>query len=371
MKKMSRRILLGSFRRRRGRAVISIGAVALGVSLIVAGVNLSRGIRGRLAEELRNYGSNLLLVPRAGAGAYLKEKEIDVLEDKSVQGRLMGYAPFLYSLVKIQGKNIVAAGTEFPAVQKISPWWQVEGKWPEVEDEALVGSNLASKFGLRLGDRVTVAYRTSELAFSVTGILRTGGSEEHQIFISLKSAQLLTGLRGRVTSVLVSSRAGEDLDRAVDLLRQALPDAEIRTLLQVATAEKTLLSRLETFLVLVGLIVLVASGLSVYSTTATAALERKVELALMRALGAEEKRVTRIFTSEIAAVGMVGGLIGCIIGLVLTEVISVSVFRAFVLPSFLSLPIGLGVGLGVSLLSSLALAKKVAKVSPAIVLRGE
>lgn len=371
MQSMFWRILLGSLSRRKGRIAASVGAIALGASLVVASVNLRQGIRGKVADELKHYGANLLLLPANGTASFLKEKDLGSLAGKEVEESLVAYAPFLYQVVKIQGKDVVLAGTRFAAVKKVSPWWQVEGRWPEGKEAALVGSNVASKLGLRSGDRISAAYKASRMTFAVAGVLHTGGAEEHQVFVDLESSQLLTGRHGLLSAVLVSARVERALDETAAFLRRAWPGAEVRTVWQVARAEEALLFRIGVFLTLVSVIVLFASGLGVFATMTTAALERKVEIALMRALGAGERRVALIFACEALAVGLVGGVAGFALGLLFAEAVSLSVFGSLVFPSLVSLPTGLAVGLGVALFSSLSVVRKVAATAPASVLKGE
>ncbi len=331
---MTRRIVFGSLRRRKGRVAAAICAIALGASLVVAALNLRYGIRGRLAQELRSYGANLVLVPRTEP--FLKERDLVILEDERFKERIIGYAPFIHKIAKVEGKDVVLVGTRFPQVRRISPWWQVEGRWPDKEEEALIGSNAAFKLGLRLDDRFSAVHKGSQLGLSVTGLLRTGGAEEHQFFVSVETLQRLTHLHGFLTSVLVSSRADKELEETVATLQKAWPQVEVKTLLPVASAEEALLARLEIFLALVSLLILIAAGLSVYATMSTAALERRVEMALMRALGAQERQVAWIFASEAAGIGLVGGLLGCAAGLLLSEVIGLTVFGSFILPSLLT-----------------------------------
>jgi len=369
MSEMTRRIVFGSLRRRRGRVVVAICAIALGASLVVAALNLRYGIKERLARELRSYGANLVLVPRTEP--FLKESDLVILEDKRLKDRIIGYAPFIHKVAKVGGKDVVLVGARFSQLSKISQWWQIEGRWPEKENEALIGTNAASKLGLRLGDRFSAVHKISQLSLSVTGLLHTGGAEEHQVLVRLETLQRLTLLDGFLTSVLVSSPAGKELEETVAILQKAWPQAEARTLLQVARAEEAILARLEIFLTLVSLLILTAAGLSVYATMSTAALERKVEMALMRALGGEERRVAWIFASEALGMGLIGGILGCAAGLLLSEIIGLSVFGSFIFPSLLSLPIGLALGVGISLFCSLWVVRRILALQPAVVLRGE
>lgn len=339
--------------------------------MVVAAVNVRQGIRGKLAAELRHYGANLLLVPKKDAGSFLEEKDLAVLRDPRVKDRLTGYAPFLYALASVQGKPVVLGGTHFRRVKELSPWWHVEGRAPREKGEALVGANAASKLGLRVGDRFSAVTQDSARAFSVAGILRTGGAEEHQVFVPLESLQLLTGRPGLLSSVLLRGRAEEGRREAVAFLRRAWPGAEPRTLSQVAGAEEAVLSRLTVFLTLVSLLVLFSAGVGVFASTTTAALERRAEVALMRALGAERRAVARVLACEAAGIGLIGGVLGCVLGLLFAEAIGLSVFRSFVFPGWMSLAAGPALGVGVALLSSLSVVRRTAAAAPAAVLRGE
>lgn len=371
MKTMTWRIILGSLRHRKGRFALSVCAIGLSTSLVVAALNVRHGMRGRLAQELRSYGANLLLVPAAGQGLFLKENGLAALGEKEVKERLLGYAPFLYKLLKVEGKEVVFAGTVFASVRNINPWWQVEGRWPQGKEEALVGANAASKLGLRVGGRFAATAKGAKATLTVAGILRTGGAEEHQIFVRLADLQLLADHPGLLSSVLVSHRSDYKMAQSVALLQRAWPDAEARTVLQVVRAEEALLSRLETFLLLVSLLVLFVSALSVFAGMTTAAMERKVEMALMRALGARQGEVAWIFASEAGAMGIAGGLFGSLFGLLFAQAIGLSVFRSLVSPSVASPFVGIMVGLAISSSASLFVIRRAAALAPAVVLKKE
>jgi putative ABC transport system permease protein len=375
---MTRRLVFGALFHRKGTVAVAVAAVALGTSLVVAAVNLRRGVMGRFGEELRAHGPNLMLVPRTGAGPFLDEKELDRLGAHGVAERLKGHVPFVFGVAKIQGRDLVLGGTNFRALEKVSPWWQVEGRWPHGSGEALVGLNVAVKLGLGPGDSFSATHLSAGQAgksqrrdFFVSGIVRTGGPEEHQVFVDLKSAQSLLGLTGLVTMVLASSATATDLEQTVAIVREAWPGAEVKTQLQVAEAEKAVLSRVEGFLSLVAAVVLFVSGVSVFSTMAKEALERRVEMALMRALGASVREVAWIFTAEAASIGVLGGLVGFVMGILFAQLLGLTVFGAFIHPSPESFVVGIAVGVSISLVSSLSVVRRITAAAPALVLKGE
>jgi putative ABC transport system permease protein len=156
-----------------------------------------------------------------------------------------------------------------------------------------------------------------------------------------------------------------------EALAAAMPDAEVRTPFQVAKAEEKILGRLQRLLLLVTSLVLGAAALGVFATAASAALERRREVGVLKALGAEEKRVVRLFAAEAIAMGLAGGVLGFGLGLLMAEAIAWPVFGTFIAPSARALGVSLAVGLGVSLGASLPPIRRAARVAPVAVLRGE
>jgi len=365
---MTLRILWASITYRRSRVAVACLAVALGVSLPATVVGL-RGVQAEFERGLQAYGANLLIVPRSGSS--LDEGSLALLNRMIAEARLEAYAPVLTLMGRIGERRVAVAGTRFSQARDLYPWWNVEGAWPENNTAALIGANIAAKFGYRPGDALTVRTPRSSVSLRVAGVLRTGGTEENQIFVDLDAAQTLAGRSTVLSLVQARARRSRELPSLTEALAGAMPDAEVRTPLQVVKSEEVILGRLQRLLLLVSGVVLGAAALAVFATMAAAVLERRREVGVMKALGAEENRVVRLFASEALGIGLVGGLLGFGFGLLLAEAIAWQVFSALVPPSILSLLVSLVVGLGVSLGASLGPVRRAAGVPSVVVLRGE
>ncbi len=365
---MALRVLWASVRHRRSRVAVACLAVALGVCLPATVMGL-RGVQGKFERELRAYGANLLIVPKSGSS--LDEGSLSVLDRMIAEGRLEAYAPVLTLVARLGEREVAVAGTRFAQAKDLYGWWNVEGAWPEDASSALVGANVAARLGYRTGDSLVLKTRSAAVSPRVAGVLRTGGSEENQIFVDLDAARTLAGRPGRLSLIQGRARRSAELASLTRALTRAIPDAEVRTPFQVAKAEEMVLGRLQRLLLLVTGAVLAASALGVFATMAAAAFERRREVGVMKALGATERVVVRLLAAEALGIGLVGGLLGSGLGLLLAEAIAWRVFGAFVAPSAHALLVSLAVGLGVSLGASLGPVRQAIRVAPAAVLRGE
>jgi putative ABC transport system permease protein len=379
------RVVWESLRHQRARLGVATLAVLLGAALVSALVNLSFDVGSQAGRELRAYGANILLLPRAaalGLGGVSQERGIPEHDLAALDGipGVIGYAPYLYLIAEVQGQPVMAAGVAFERLQAISPWWRIEGRWPSDLGQALVGVDAARALALAPGDRFTLSLRSrqalrfqeAEQELVVAGLVETGGAEDNQIFIPLPAAQALSGRQGQVGLVQVSALAtGRSLEQVAAEIEARLPGVQARTLRQFAQAEEAVLAKVRLLMALVAALVLAVAALTVSSTMITAVLERRAEIGLMKALGAAERQVAALFLAEGMSMGAAGGLGGYAIGLGVAALIGRQVFRAGLSPSPLGLPVTLAVALGVALLASLWPVQRAMAIDPVVTLRGE
>ncbi len=381
---MFKRIVLGSLRHQRVRLSIAALAMALGSALVSGLLNLSGDIGGQVGRELRAYGANLVIRPREQSarlgsgglefGAVAAEQtlvEADLERVNQVEG-VIGYVPSLYTVVEVKRRPVVLAGVGLAAARSLNTWWQVQGRWPETDDELLVGVRAAEALGLAPGEVVSVKYGDATRVLRVAGVLETGGPEDEQLVTGLRAAQMLTAQPGRVALVMVSALANErPLEAIVDELQAALSQVEVRTLAQFAQAEVTVLNKVRLLIGLVAALVLIAGALTVAGTLNIIVMERRTEIGLMKALGADDRRVAGLFLVEALNIGGAGGLVGYLAGLALAVGIGQRVFGATIAPTAWGPPGTLLIALGVALLASLLPVRRLLAVDPVRTLRGE
>ena len=443
---MLARILWRSFERRKGRIALAVLAVALGATLATALLAISLDITDKMGKELRAFGANIVAAPkeralaveiagmryRAGDAVYLNESDLPKLKTIFWRNNIVGLAPFLSSVVDVNGQKALLVGTWFETeiaipttkriitlpggavrevtpenktfttgIKSIAPWWKIEGAWIDAanaERGAILGAALAQQWQARVGDPLRLAYQNRQYDLTIVGIVNTGGFEENQIFIDLAAAQKILELPGKVERVQISAlvkpddalalRAKRDpkslppedfvtwycspyIDAITYQVEEVLQGSAAKPIRQVAEAEGAFLSKIGLTLVLVTGVALIVSALGVMATMTATVMERRVEVGLMKALGGEDLQIALQFLLEATVYGILGGLLGYGAGLALGAMVGQSVFAAAITFNPLVLPITLALAIGVAVLGSLAPVRQAMRVNPVVTLRGE
>ena len=421
---MFARLVYESFRRQKRRKLLAGAAITLGVTVATAMIAVATDIGDKINRELRTIGANLLVTPQEDTldveiggvnlkpptdGAFLSEVDLPKIKGTFWHNNITGFAPMLPVSVELQrdGKteNVTLLGTYFAkrvvfgkeefntGVRSTHPWWRVvSGTWPDdSSQDVLLGERLAARLAMKTGDQIMVSGRE----LHVSGILSTGSSEDDQIVAPLSLAQEILGKPGAVRRVYVSaltkpedalarrdpkSMSGPVYDRwycspypqsIAFQLQEAIPHSHAEQIRQVAQNEGAVLTRIEGLIFLVTLAALFASALAVSAAMATAIFERRVEVGLMKALGAGRLAVASIFFAEATLLALIGGLVGFGAGSLLAYQIGRSIFNSEIAIPPVLLPVILAIAVIVSFAGSAAAISKAVGLDPVFALRGE
>jgi putative ABC transport system permease protein len=136
---------------------------------------------------------------------------------------------------------------------------------------------------------------------------------------------------------------------------------------------------MDMILAAVGMIAIVVAALGIVNTMVMSILERYREIGVMKAVGAGDGDIRRIFFFESGAIGLAGGLAGCVLGwatsLLINRVVNFYLARQgvpfidyFAFPLWIFLG-AIGFSLLVSLVSGIYPARRAARVDPVVALR--
>jgi putative ABC transport system permease protein len=368
-------MLYGSLIRRRSRMAVALFGIAIGATVLLGMVTLCYDIPRQMSKEFRSYGANMVLVSVGQEGVSLA----DAAKAAAFLPRndLIGMTPFRYIPVRNTMIPYTAVGTDFDAARKTSPYWRVTGQWPAKPNDALVGADIAEYARLTPGKTLSIDGRNGKHAkfaadITITGIVKTGGVEDGFIFMALSDMEAMTGEAGRADVVELSISAGEkELKGLSAAIRDAVPSIEARLVKRVTQSEAAVLGKLEMLVYLVTLIVLVLTTICVATTMMTVVMERRREIGLKKALGAENRRIAREFLAEGIVLGFLGGLGGGICGLLFAQLISENVFGRSVSVEVYLIPVTVAVSILVTMAACLLPVRRAMDVEPALVLRGE
>ncbi|MGA7295428.1 MAG: FtsX-like permease family protein [Terriglobales bacterium] len=361
-------------------------------------------------------------------GTFLNEADLPKIRGTFWHHNIVGFSPMLPVTVKLgigsTARDVTLVGTYFnkqlsfgkeeftTGVRITHPWWKVEGScgsgrsgseskaagasnecgWPDDNSEnILVGERLASKLGKKTGDAIEVSGRQ----LTISGILSTGADEDDQIVAPLALAQQIIGKPGAVRRIYVSAltkpqdalaerdpktMTPEVYDRwycspyvqsIAYQLQEVIPHSHAEQIRQVAQNEGTVLSRIKGLMLLITFAALFASALAVSAAMATAIYERRIEVGLMKALGAGNLMVSTIFFAEALLLALIGGVAGFSAGALLARQIGRSIFNSQISIEPVLFPIILAIAVFVTFAGSAAAIRRAVKFDPVFALRGE
>jgi putative ABC transport system permease protein len=369
------RLLFWSLSRRRSRLLVALTGVTIGATVLLGLITLCFDLPRQLGEEFRAYGANMVLT---GSGT----KRLLLTEAKKAaaawpQDRLVGLTFFRYESVRNSLRPYNAVGTDFKEVIKTSPFWHLTGRWPENSGELLVGVDIAENTNLKMDSFVTLDGRNErqqryEKDFRIVGTLATGGPEDGFLFMSLEDMEQMTEQAGMADLAEVSlTMDAIDLTSLAALVHQNYPDLEARLVTKVTYSETAVLGKLTYLVYLVTAVVLALTMICVTTTMMTVVMERRREIGLKKALGAENERIGREFFGEGILIGLLGGFLGSLGGIIFARIITVSVFGEALMPQFYLIPVTVAVMAAVTVIACRGPVKRAVAVEPALVLRGE
>ncbi|WP_299301984.1 ABC transporter permease [uncultured Fretibacterium sp.] len=396
--RMYLKMVVSSLVRRSSRLIVAVLAIAIGATTLSGLVTIYYDIPRQLGREFRSYGANLVLLPRGDTK--ILRGDLEAVRRIIGGDRIVGMAPYRYQTVKINEQPYIIAGTDLDEARKNSPFWYVEGEWGTKDrpDQVMVGKEIARTLDLSLGDDFVVKgvkYGQSAVAskqtfsaeenvkkdvgtqyFSrklyVRGIITTGGAEEGFIFTDVDMLNELIGdtFRGDVVECSVMADA-EGLGTLSSAIEAELPNVQPRAVRRLTQSQDIVLGKLQALVYLVTIVVLLITMISVYTTMMAMVAERKREIGLKKALGAENGLIIGEFLGEGVLLGFIGGALGVLLGFEFAQQVSLSVFGRAIHFQWLLIPITIAVFIAITILASILPVRKVMDIHPAIVLRGE
>ena len=390
-RRMFFRMITASLIRRRSRMFVALLAIAVGATILSGLTTIYYDVPKQMGEQFRNYGANMIFVASADSDG-LTTESVDEALSYIKNDQIVGVAPYRYETVTVNEQPVIVAGTDLSGAQKTSPYWYITGEWPSAGGQVLVGKETADLLSVKVGDTVKMTYSAEALenpdqpaetdrsqnedavnmTFTVSGTLDTGGSEENYIFMSLEDAAALTGESSKLDVAELSVSATQDeLNGYVEKISSSVSDITPRLVKRVTQSETTVLSKLQSLVLLVTIVVLLLMMICVATTMMAVVTERRKEIGLRKSLGASNKSIVYEFMGEGVLLGAVGGLLGSILGFVFAQAVSVNVFNSTITFRPLLVPITILASMVVTGAACLIPVRSATEVDPALVLKGE
>ena len=208
--------------------------------------------------------------------------------------------------------------------------------------------------------------------FTVTGILDTGGKEEDYVYMLPSDMEKLTGEPTEYDICELSVSAGsEELKAVAEQITNEVDGVSARLVKRVTESEDTVLSKLQSLVLLVTIVVLALTMICVATTMTAVVAERRKEIGLRKALGASNQSIISEFMGEGIVLGACGGLLGGLLGFLFAQAVSRNVFNSSITLMPWLVPVTILASVAVTGAACLIPIKSATQVDPALVLKGE
>ncbi len=320
----------------RATAIAAIGGIATGVAALIIALALANGFREEMRDKILHGTAHLTVMRKDGQ---VMQNYNDLVARIRELPEVTDAAGTTYDGAVASGPR----GSAYAVLRGVDPQspvaqaelrnWIIDGSSDALfaagtatdnsAPSIVLGSELATRTGLHVGDTAEILPAGANVGPTkrvgrVTGIFRSGLFEYDAawIYISLNSAAAFTSSSHTATLISVQIR---DIDNVKNISRR-VGDliGPSYTTIDWQEANRPLFTALalerRMGLFIVGLIILIAM-LNITTMLILVVVERRRDIAILKAMGAAKASITSVFILEGAIIGVFGALSGAVIGI--------------------------------------------------------
>jgi putative ABC transport system permease protein len=414
------KLSMNSLSHRGLRSWLTILGIVIGVAAVVSIISIGSGTRQAISSQLGGLGANIITVSPGFERAFggfggpegerrqattttqnLTTKDAQVI--KSVSG-----VQFVDGIISDRLDVTYLGQTASLSVQGVDPlaWREMttseldSGRYlnPSDGNVIVIGYNIANnifKKPLVLNTQINVGGKM----FSVVGILKTSGGfggTDNTIIMPINAARtIITGMTtNQFSSIQVKVADAGSVGEITNITEERLllsrhetestKDFSITSAQQIQGTISSVMGTLTLFLTGIAAISLLVGAIGIANTMFMSVMERTRQIGTLKALGATNFEVMKLFVFESAMIGFMGGLIGIFLGFIAAGTVSELGIRIIgvgggrggvggsltvITPELVLFSIGFSVFIGA--VSGLIPARRAAKLQPVEALRYE
>tara|TARA_B100000315_G_scaffold260629_1_gene323532 strand:+ start:1135 stop:2331 length:1197 start_codon:yes stop_codon:yes gene_type:complete len=337
---------LKNMAQRKVRTFLTLLGIVIGVSVIVSMVSIGDGMQASVEQQLNKMGGDKIQIFSGGGpsivqtgppteAASFNEKELAAI--KKITGVKQAVPEFwkgatLDYMNEKQEAMIIADTTEGIEIWRETGLFELDkGRFYQSSESgvAMLGHNAAYNLferEINIGNDLKVNGKK----FRVIGILKESGDivADKGIYLPISVARNLFNTN-EITAIFVVAENEEIVlttsTRIEDLLKKLRggKDFEIFTTIELAEQIGKITMIISFVLGGIASVSIIVGGIIVMNTMLMSVIERTKEIGIMKASGATNQIVLRIFLFESAIVGFIGGIAGIALGTTISKLIEI------------------------------------------------
>jgi putative ABC transport system permease protein len=390
---------------RTNQLIASLVAVSLGIAVMVAIQSTTHYSEKAVAGELDALGANILLLAKDATvqdyysadfqQSEIPESYVSVLTNSGIQG-IDNLSPKLSIPVDLGSRKATLTGILPRSEFKSKAIWQatlgvftkpqscgVTANIPGITDTTktqvrkrviedlapdavLVGADIASSLSIKAGDSLTLLGKrfVCEAILPITGTVDDG-----RIFAHLHTVQKLAGKDRVLHSIEIVGCCAAISTGLIKQINKLLPDAKVVTISQIVSTQiraNTVMKRISLIMLVV---ILVVGGASIANYMFANVYERRREIGIYMAMGADSVWILKLFLLKALIIGLAGGIFGYSIGSALAMILGPRIAGVNVFPLPMYAVYSIVISTIIAFASSAIPAMNATKVDPSLIMK--
>lgn len=393
---------LHSLESNKGRSLLTILGIVIGIASVIAMTSLIGGIQNGLINSL---GLNAARMIQIYSSENLTDSDIEKLRKTIPQIEQIGIIDNAYTDYQKDGTtyNVSTEGMDI-SVLKIKGYDEPLCGRSYTEAEAKTGARVAmissngaeQLFGQNMEDALGKTIKVSSGEVRIVGVVDNGAESLGSLSLIMPRATiaaLFTESYSVFPSVTALAREGADIDELCNTIKTKIQefkglsgddesgDVMVSSMKSAIDAMNSFMGSFSLIMGAVAGISLLVGGIGIMNMMLTNVTERIREIGIRRALGASRRDITAQFLAESSALCITGGILGVVIGYLLAWALTLFAANSGILselgasggiaPSFsiTTVLLAFAVSVGIGVIFGFYPARRAAKLDPVECLR--
>jgi putative ABC transport system permease protein len=310
------------------RSLLTVVGIVLGVAVFVAMHTANQAVFFAFARTVDRIAGAAQLQVSAGEGGFPEE----ILERVQAVPEVAVAVPVIEAPAGTRGSgqgNILILGVDMTGDRSLRDYDLESGDEAVVDDplvflaqpdSIIVTKEFAARNALAVGSKLTLSTIAGDKAFTVRGIMRSGGLTSafggNLAIMDIYAAQLVFGRGRRFDRIDLKLKDGTAVDAGRSSIQQALgvgfdvepPSARGQQLESTLAVYAISMNVSSVFALFIGMFI-------IYNSFSIAVTQRRSEIGILRALGAPRHQIRNLFLIESAVSGLLGSVMGIVLGI--------------------------------------------------------
>ena len=350
-------IAINNLKHRKKRTFLTILGIIIGISAVVALISIGQGMSYSINKEMEKIGTDKIFIqPKSATGMTMSaeggagtigKKDLNLV--KKVTGvkeavgiySHMAQIEFGKELQTVYSFGYPKKQSEASLMDEVHTWKVAQGRMlkPGEKGKAVIGTDIAETLfeqDIQVGNKIKI----EDQVFKVIGVFKKVGDpgldkgiliSEHEIREIYDEPELFTYLYVQIGPNENLEITGDRIERKMRKdrgLKEGQEDFSVQTPLEMMEMFNNVLAIVSIVLIGIAAISLLVGGIGIMNTMYTSVLQRTHEIGIMKAIGAKNSGIMKLFLVESGILGLVGGALGVLIGFLISKSVEIAAAQA-------------------------------------------